>query len=97
MGSCQRCKELEDALEHLVVKYWGACGRNQRLASTDPEKREAEMLAVAAKNALDEGRKLYDAHKQSSPPPYRGVSLTENIKLKKGRCTVDPPQARKPS
>jgi len=68
MRGCQRCRELEDALEHLVVKYWNACGRNQRLASTDPEKPEAEMLAVTAKNALDEGRKLFDEHERSSHP-----------------------------
>jgi hypothetical protein len=49
MGGCQRCKELEDALEHLVAKYWAASGRNQRLANTDPEKRKAQMLELTTK------------------------------------------------
>jgi hypothetical protein len=58
MGGCQRCKELEDALQHLVAKYWIASGCNQRLASTDLEKREAQMLELTAKDAVDEGWKL---------------------------------------
>jgi hypothetical protein len=68
MRGCQRCKELEDALEQLVVKYWDATGRNQRLASTDPEKREAEMLERTAKNAVDEAWKLFQEHKRSAHP-----------------------------
>jgi len=68
MGGCQRCKELEDALEHLVAKYWAASGRNQRLGSTDREKREAQMLELTAKDAVDEGRKILEEHKQSAHP-----------------------------
>ena len=68
MGGCQRCKELDDALEHLVAKYWAASGRNQRLATTDPQKREAQMLELTAKDAVDEGRKLFEDHKRSAHP-----------------------------
>ena len=68
MGGCQRCKELEQALEHLVANYWAARGRNQRLDSTDPQKREAQRLELAAQDAVDEGRKLLEEHKQAAHP-----------------------------
>ena len=68
MAGCQQCKELEDALEHLVAEYWAARGRNQRLAISDPKKREAEKLELAAKDAVDEGRKLLEEHKRSAHP-----------------------------
>ena len=68
MGGCQRCKELEDALEHLVAKYWAASGRNQRLASTDPGKREAQMVELTAKSAVNEGWKQLEEHKHSAHP-----------------------------
>ena len=68
MGGCQRCQELEDAVEHLVAKYWTARGRNQRLAIADPDKREAEMLELTAKSAMDEGRRLFEEHKQAAHP-----------------------------
>jgi hypothetical protein len=68
MGVCPRCTELEDALEHLVAKYWAASGRNQRLVSTDREKRKAEMLELTAKDAVDEGWKSFQEHKQSAHP-----------------------------
>jgi hypothetical protein len=68
MDGCQQCKELEDALEHLAAKYWAASGRNQQLVSTDPEKREAQVLELTAKDAVDEGWKLFEDHKQSAHP-----------------------------
>jgi len=68
MGGCQRCQELEDAVEHLVAKYWTARGRNQRLAIADPDKREAEMLELTVKTAVDEARKRFEEHKQSAHP-----------------------------
>ena len=68
MDGCQRCKELEDALEHLVAKYWVIYGRNQRLAVTDREKRVAQMLEVSAQDAVDKGRKLLEEHQQSAHP-----------------------------
>ena len=51
-----------------MAKYWAASGRNQRLASTDPEKRKAQMLELTAKDAVDEGRKLFEEHKRSAHP-----------------------------
>jgi len=68
MGGCQRCEELEQALEHLVANYWAARGRNQRLDSTDPQKREAQRLELAAQDAVDEGRKLLEEHKKAAHP-----------------------------
>ena len=68
MGGCERCQGLEDALERLVANYWAARGRNQRLDSTDPQKREAQRLELAAQDAVDEGRKLLEEHKQAAHP-----------------------------
>ena len=72
MRGCPRCKELDEDLEKLVVKYWVAVDDNQRLAATHTDKPNAETVERTARSAMEYARKALEDHKRSAHPHLVG-------------------------
>jgi hypothetical protein len=88
MHGCPRCKELSESLEKLVVKYWVAVDNNKRLAATDPDKPDAEMVEHATRTAMEDARKVLEDHMKGAHPhvvgsEYKGRPTSHSIKTQR--------------
>ena len=72
VSGCPRCKELNEDLEKLIVKYCATVDHNRGLVATHPNKTIAETIERIARMTMEDARQALVDHRKKAHPQLVG-------------------------